>query len=361
MTWRARMSVAAVAALVIAGATLAAGSQGAVATRSGNLVFNGSFERGSAGGPVDQVDIPGWDMQETTAKFSDRSRNLVPGYFTVIPYGTRPIDYYTIEHQGYPTRPRTAAAGSKTLFVGPYGGGFELRQHIDLSGYKGLIDSGKAYAVFSADVGIGPGSNKSQVSVGVGFGPVKGAGIGLQPWSPATGAARSAPVMELWRGPHPPDRYHGWTEPIPKGVRYADVLVMNAAGWARSFWQCGFVDDVRLELTTDAKAWGAGGGAAPKATYSPRITVTPSAIEAGGTGKLAGTGWKPLKTVTIEFGRTAETARPIRSRTTDRNGTFVWWFDVGPLSQPGRYVLVVCQESCALRAQAVLTVKNPAG
>jgi hypothetical protein len=331
-------------------------------TASGNLVYNGSFERGAAGGPLDQVDIPGWDMEPMPGKFHGPDNVLREGRFTVVSYGTTPAPIYTSENPAFPKMRRSSRAGSKVLFVGSYGGGMKLTQRVDLTPYKGLISSGRAYAIFSADVAIGPGTSKSTLRVSLGYGP-RGGGVLLSSYPPATGKEHDQPVMELWRS-SPPDTYRGgrkgWTHKLSKGVRYADITILSMPGWERSFWQCGFVDDIRLELTTNKNTKGASAGGSTKRMYSPSVTVQPASVAPGDTGKISGTGWKPLQTVQIKLGHSVSGAVTIRTRTTDKKGEFAWYFDVKPLASPGDYVIVACQEDCARRASTPFVITNPA-
>jgi hypothetical protein len=363
----------AIAACVLAGALAlivaslrppaAEGASASQKLSSGNLVDNGNFELGPAGGPLDQVDIPGWDMEPMNAKFSGPDNVSREGRFTVVSYGTTPAPIYTSENPAFPTKPRSSRAKSKLLFVGAYGGGMKLTQRVDLTPYKGLISSGRAYAIFSADVAIGPGTNKSTLGVSVGYGP-RGGGVALNSYPPATGVAHDQPVMELWRS-SPPDTYRGgrkgWTYKLDKRVRYADITILSMPGWQRSFWQCGFVDDIRLELTTNANAKGASAGGSTKRSSSPTVTAQPSSVAPGDTGKISGTGWKPLTTTQIKLGHSAADAVTIRTRTTNKKGEFAWYFDVQPLATPGNYVIVACQASCARRASTPFVITNPAG
>ena len=364
----------AVSACVLAGALAlvvvslrspaAEGASASQKVSSGNLVYNGNFELGPAGGSLDQVDIPGWDMTPGTATYSGPDNVYRAGQYTVVSYGTTPAAIYTSGNPAFPTKPRTSRAKSKLLFVGAYGGGTKLTQRVDLTPYEGLISSGRAYAVFSADVAIGPGVSGSTLSVTVGFGPGYGGGVGLNSYPPATGTARNQPVMELWRS-SPPEIYRGgrkgWTYKLRKRVRYADITILSMPGALRSFWQCGFVDDIRLELTTNANTKGASAGGPTGRTYSPTVTVQPASVAPGDTGKISGTGWKPLTTTQIKLGHSVSGATTIRTRTTNKKGEFVWYFDVKPLATPGDYVVVACQESCARRASTPPTITNPAG
>ena len=91
------------------------------------------------------------------------------------------------------------------------------------------------------------------------------------------------------------------------------------------------------------------------------MTAQPSSVAPGDTGKISGTGWKPLTTTQIKLGHSAADAVTIRTRTTNKKGEFAWYFDVKPLATPGNYVIVACQASCARRAQTPFIITNPAG
>ena len=117
---------------------------------------------------------------------------------------------------------------------------------------------------------------------------------------------------------------------------------------------------VVLLLSTSFGAVAGAGAAAPSsAPRTPQLTAEPTAVQAGGTLTLQGTGFPRNAHVTLLAGpRDAEATR-IGGATTGRRGRFTATIRIRPHSSAGALVALACHDACRVKASTRFRIVAP--
>jgi len=92
---------------------------------------------------------------------------------------------------------------------------------------------------------------------------------------------------------------------------------------------------------------------------TPTLVATPTAVEAGGSVTLTGTGFPRNVHVSLTAGPPHAEASRIGGATTGRRGRFVATIRIRPNSSAGTLVAVACHDSCRVKASARFRIVAP--
>jgi hypothetical protein len=98
-------------------------------------------------------------------------------------------------------------------------------------------------------------------------------------------------------------------------------------------------------------------GISASATTAAKVTVTPQLVRAGGTIKIAGTGFRPGLKVTLHVGRprTDNIAR-IGIRYAGKTGGFRLEKHISRTTPAGKWAILACQRNCRIQGVGIFRV-----
>ncbi|MFL5818196.1 MAG: hypothetical protein ACJ76L_11430 [Conexibacter sp.] len=105
-----------------------------------------------------------------------------------------------------------------------------------------------------------------------------------------------------------------------------------------------------LLLSSSVAAVAGARPAAPSAPPAPQLTADRTAVQAGGTLTLQGTGFPRNAHLTLLAGPRAADASRIGGATTGRRGRFTATIHIRPHSSAGALVALACHDACRLKA-----------
>ncbi|HEV7771852.1 MAG TPA: hypothetical protein VGO48_01045 [Conexibacter sp.] len=98
---------------------------------------------------------------------------------------------------------------------------------------------------------------------------------------------------------------------------------------------------------------------ASSAARTPQLTADPTAVQAGGTLTLQGTGFPRNIRVTLLAGPPNAEATRIGGASTGRRGRFTATIRIRPHSSSGAFVALACHDACRVKASAHFRIVAP--
>jgi hypothetical protein len=98
---------------------------------------------------------------------------------------------------------------------------------------------------------------------------------------------------------------------------------------------------------------------APPAARTPQLTADPTAVQAGGTLTLQGTGFPRNVHVTLLAGPPNAEATRIGGASTGRRGRFTATIRIRPHSAAGAFVALACHDACRVKASTRFRIVAP--
>jgi hypothetical protein len=99
--------------------------------------------------------------------------------------------------------------------------------------------------------------------------------------------------------------------------------------------------------------------AAPSTPRTPQLTAAPTAVQAGDTLTLQGTGFPRNVHVTLLAGPPNAEATRIGGASTGRRGRFTATIHIRPHSSAGAFVALACHDACRVKASARFRIVAP--
>jgi hypothetical protein len=98
---------------------------------------------------------------------------------------------------------------------------------------------------------------------------------------------------------------------------------------------------------------------APPAAHTPQLTADPTAVQAGDTITLHGTGFPRNVHVTLLAGPPNADATRIGGASTGRRGRFTATIRIRPHSSAGALVALACYDACRMKASTRFRIAAP--